>query len=53
MSQYFPAHKAHTHPELARKITGSEYRQALALLDEYGLNTGWVQEPGAAIYPIA
>ena len=53
MSQYFPAHKAHTHPELDRKITASEYRQALALLDEYGLNTGWVQEPGAAISPIA
>lgn len=52
MSQYFPAHKAHTYPELARKITGREYRQALALLDEYGLNTGWIQEPGATISPI-
>jgi putative pyruvate formate lyase activating enzyme len=47
MSQYFPANKAHLYPELNRKITQAEHRAAVDLLARYGLENGWVQDPGA------
>jgi putative pyruvate formate lyase activating enzyme len=53
MSQYFPAHKALTHPELDRKITPEEYAKAISLLDQYGLTTGWVQDSSASSLPVA
>ena len=48
MSQYYPAHLAPRIPELCRKITSSEYSEVLELLDELGLENGWVQQMDAA-----
>ena len=45
MSQYFPAHRALTHPDLNRKINATELEAALAALDNAGLENGWLQEP--------
>ncbi len=44
MNQYFPAHVAHQVPGLSRKITSEEYDQAVEILEECGLENGWVQE---------
>jgi len=44
MSQYFPAHKATTIPEISRKVTADEYQAAVDILEKYGLEEGWVQE---------
>jgi putative pyruvate formate lyase activating enzyme len=46
MSQYFPAHRAISMPELQRRVTQKEYEEALHLLDSYGLTLGWIQPPG-------
>jgi len=43
MSQYFPAYKALGHELLSRRINRSEYREAVAALEEFGLNNGWIQ----------
>ncbi len=43
MAQYYPAHRALKIPELARKITRQEYEEVIALLDELGLENGWIQ----------
>jgi len=48
MSQYSPQHRAQRIPLLARTISASEYETVLGLLDELGLENGWVQEMGAA-----
>jgi len=48
MSQYYPAHLAPRMPELSRGISVSEYSEVLELLDELGLENGWVQEMDAA-----
>lgn len=47
MSQYCPVHLAHQIPELRRKISGSEYSEVLELLDELGLENGWLQKLNA------
>jgi putative pyruvate formate lyase activating enzyme len=44
MSQYFPAYKAHDIKELARRITEEEYEEAYRVMQEYGLENGWMQE---------
>ncbi|MEA1997683.1 MAG: radical SAM protein, partial [Gemmatimonadota bacterium] len=50
LAQYYPAHlaaaagTAKKYPLLARKITGEEYSEACALLEEYNFGNGWVQE---------
>lgn len=44
MNQYFPAHEARNTPGIHRKITDGEYAEAVAALEEYGLEHGWVQE---------
>jgi putative pyruvate formate lyase activating enzyme len=44
MAQYFPAHHAVDDPILGRRITLEEYEDALAALDEAGLDEGWVQD---------
>lgn len=44
MNQYFPAHVAHRIQGLDRKITTEEYDQAVEILEECGLENGWVQE---------
>jgi putative pyruvate formate lyase activating enzyme len=38
MDQYRPCHKAGKYPELTRRITPKEYRQAIELTQEAGLN---------------
>ncbi len=46
MSQYFPAHRASQISLLARTISASEYSEVIKLVDELGLENGWVQEMG-------
>ncbi|MFH1220954.1 MAG: radical SAM protein [Candidatus Eisenbacteria bacterium] len=53
MTQYFPANKAHLYPELNRKITKEEYEAAVALLDRFGLDNGWVQDTESSSPPVA
>jgi len=48
MSQYFPAHRAARIPLLSRTISTAEYSEVIRLVDELGLDNGWVQEMGAA-----
>ncbi len=48
MSQYSPAYRARRIPLLSRAITASEYEAVLELLDELGLENGWVQEMDAS-----
>ena len=48
MSQYMPMHRAPRVPLLARKITIEEHEQVLRLLDDLGIENGWVQELGSA-----
>jgi len=44
MSQYFPAYKAHEYRELSRRITVSEYLQAIKDMEAAGLKNGWIQD---------
>jgi len=44
MSQYFPAYKAKEYKELSRRITADEYEKARRIMEQYGLENGWVQE---------
>jgi putative pyruvate formate lyase activating enzyme len=53
MTQYFPANKADHFREISRKITSAEYKTALSLLEELGIEEGWVQDPLAYSEPIA
>jgi putative pyruvate formate lyase activating enzyme len=53
MSQYFPANRAHTYPELNRKISTREYRDAVTLLELSGIGDGWIQDPTTATGPVA
>jgi len=48
MAQYYPAHRAPRIPRLARKITPQEYEEVVGLLDELGIENGWVQEMDAS-----
>lgn len=48
MAQYYPAHRAPRIPRLARKITSQEYEEVVGLLDELGIENGWVQEMDAS-----
>lgn len=48
MSQYRPAHRALKHHLLSRQISLREYREAVGLLEEFGITNGWVQEMDAA-----
>ena len=48
MSQYAPVHRAPEIPMLSRKISVSEYEEVLELLDEFGLENGWVQDMDAS-----
>lgn len=53
MCQYFPANRAPDMPELSRRITGAEYREAIELLGRYGLENGWVQDMDGKSEPVA
>ena len=48
MAQYYPSHKARDERLLSRTISQAEYEEVLRLLDEVGLENGWVQEIGVA-----
>ena len=48
MSQYYPAHRAGRFSLLARQILPSEQAEVMELLEELGMENGWVQEIGAA-----
>jgi len=48
MAQYYPAHRALSIPTLARKITPPEYNEVVALVNQLGLENGWLQEMEAA-----
>ena len=48
MSQYFPAHHARQTPLLDREITLAEYSEVIELLNELGIENGWVQEMDAS-----
>ena len=48
MSQYMPMHRAPRVPLLARKITVEEHKKVRQLLDDLGIENGWVQEMGSA-----
>jgi putative pyruvate formate lyase activating enzyme len=52
MTQYFPANTAGDHPEIDRKISRSEYREALDLLEQLDTLEGWVQNPRTAANPV-
>ncbi|MBI1922601.1 MAG: radical SAM protein [Geobacter sp.] len=44
MKQFFPAHEAAGVPGIHRKVTDEEYEEAVAALEDAGLENGWVQE---------
>ncbi len=44
MSQYFPAYRAKEFKEINRRITSTEYEEARRIMEQYGLENGWVQE---------
>jgi len=48
MSQYYPVHRAHRFPVLARKILPEEYAEVTGLVERLGIENGWVQEMAAA-----
>jgi putative pyruvate formate lyase activating enzyme len=52
MSQYFPTNRAHSYPEINRRVNETEYSEAISLLDRYDLAEGWVQEPGTSARPV-
>jgi len=53
MCQYFPAGRALEIPEVSRRITPAEYREAVLLLERYGLENGWVQDMQGETGPVA
>jgi len=44
MTQFFPAYRAREFPELRRRLHRREFKEALEILDRYGLQRGWKQE---------
>lgn len=50
MSQYFSTNRAGDFPLLSRPIRPMEYEKVLELLDELGLENGWVQECSSKDY---
>jgi putative pyruvate formate lyase activating enzyme len=54
MAQYYPTNVAGTNARytlLSRRLSESEWLRAVSMLDEFGMENGWVQEyDGAAFY---
>jgi len=48
MSQYHPCYHAFSEPQIARRITGSEYEKVVEIVTELGLENGWLQEMESA-----
>jgi putative pyruvate formate lyase activating enzyme len=49
MNQYFPAYRALTHPILHRRLSESEYDEAIDRVRALGFERGWVQEGELAL----
>ena len=47
MAQYYPTHNAARYPALSRGITEGEYLEVIELLEELGIENGWIQEMSA------
>jgi putative pyruvate formate lyase activating enzyme len=45
MTQYYPTNRADKHILINRTIRYGEFMRAIELLDKYGLENGWMQEP--------
>ena len=43
MSQYYPAHRAFKYKELNRKITPQEYQAVVDMVENLGIENGWLQ----------
>lgn len=50
MAQYSPANQAQNFPELNRKILSSEYDNVVCILEDLGLENGWLQQLDSAEY---
>ena len=54
MAQYYPTHQAATNNRyvlLSRRVSETEWLRASSLLDEFGMEEGWLQEfDGSAFY---
>src|SRR6266576_4170387 len=54
MAQYYPTHQAATNNRyvlLSRRVSETEWLRATSLLDEFGIEEGWLQEfDGSAFY---
>lgn len=48
MSQYYPANKAGKYILLNRTLRDSEYSKAIDLMQKFGFNNGWMQEPDSS-----
>ena len=44
MEQYYPTYKAKEYPEINRRITYSEYKEAVDIFNNLGFENGWIQE---------
>lgn len=47
MAQYYPTFHAGQFPPLSRRITRVEYEEVVDLMDELGMENGWIQEMSA------
>lgn len=43
MSQYYPTHRAYKHRELNRRISYAEYAEVVKIVEELGIENGWMQ----------
>ena len=50
MAQYYPSHLALHDPMLARKISREEYNEVVAIIEELGMDNGWLQELDSAAF---
>jgi putative pyruvate formate lyase activating enzyme len=44
MAQYYPAHRAGKFKELNRKVNAAEYKEVVDLVENLGIENGWLQE---------
>ncbi len=50
MAQYHPTPDVLCHPPLNRRVTPWEYRRVVAAIDDFGFETGWLQESNSPDY---
>ncbi len=48
MAQYYPAHQANKYPELNRRVTAGEYEKVTRIMENLGIENGWLQELDAS-----